>query len=229
MTTDPPPPQKNGTLLEFENTPDDEDPKNANNVLPCRFLAFQEIVRRIRVAGFEFEKLPAKDFATVKKLEIKKTKVTKEKPATSKEIEESTNETRETLNRNDQATFALQISPSGTEQASLTESDNSLVLRSPEDMIFYLGQIIRTRTGFSNFFSPKVAFGPTREEEDIFAVTPRANDDAPVEVTFLDKTYHIQDGSRRSMHTLSLVNQMILLQQSEKAPPGPQDVRVINP
>ena len=96
-------------------------------------------------------------------------------------------------------------------------------------MIFYLGQIIRTRTGFSNFFSPKVAFGPTREEEDIFAVTPRANDDAPVEVTFLDKTYHIQDGSRRSMHTLSLVNQMILLQQSEKAPPGPQDVRVINP
>lgn len=226
------PPQKNGKLHEFVNTPDDTDPENDEIVLPCRYLAFQELVRRIRIVEFDFKKIPNEDldsetdkeFEIVQKLTIKKNG--------------SPTEIRETSKRKEEPKLGLSVLGSKADQPSNedhsllaekgTKNKNLLFLRSPEDMVFYLGQLVRAKTAFKPPFSPEVAFGKERDEKNIFEVTLGANSAAPVEVTFLDKTYHIPAGSRRSMHTLSLVNQMILLQQSEKEPAGPQDVRVIN-
>lgn len=240
--------------IKFVNTPDDivKDENDEVKLQPCRFLAFQELVRRIRIAGFDYKSTKDVNFVTSEEIvtsndgttETRETSnrtstgafVTNERTAISKG---GTTITQKTSNRVVSSTLSLRVptpregdTQAEIDQATLLKADESesgsLALRSPKDMVFYLGQIISAETAPNRSFEPKVALGLNRTKLDVFGVSLGSNDAALVEVSFLDKTYHIPAGSRQSMRTLSLVNQMILLQQSEKEPVGPKNVRIIN-
>lgn len=98
-------------------------------------------------------------------------------------------------------------------------------LRSPEAIIYYLGEIVRA--GQVNGYYPEVYVGENRKDR-IFVARPDVNgkDDALVSVSFNDKKYIIpREGSGRSLEVISLLMQLVGQQKSSSDLPQTSTIR----
>lgn len=108
-----------------------------------------------------------------------------------------------------------------------------LNLRSPEAMLYYLGEIARAQAAHPGIEGPYVRFGPKTEAPRavLFRIHPGGvpQGAAPVSVAYRGTTYALAPSSAddRSMHTLSLVHQILMLQNKGTETPGTTNVRIL--
>jgi len=98
-------------------------------------------------------------------------------------------------------------------------------LRSPEAIIYYLGEIVRAERLKS--FYPEVYVGKDKKDK-IFVARPAVNsiDDALVSVSFNDKKYIIpKEDSGRSLEVISLLMQLVGQQKSSSDLPQTSTIR----
>lgn len=127
-----------------------------------------------------------------------------------------------------QKTFpALEKFPAHFKLVDPTPS-RKMSLRSPEAIIYYLGEIAR-RLANDKFKSPCVSYVKSRRSEKIvcrsgerlFVVRPGTNSAADVSVSFDGQSYYIPSGAAggRSMHCLALLAQLLALHKSRQELP----------
>jgi hypothetical protein len=110
------------------------------------------------------------------------------------------------------------------------------ILRSPEGILYFLGEIVRKELSSKYIPSVEICKG---NEAPLFIVRPAtlADSNPYLKVEYDGKTYVIPrqntDGDlctgQRSMHALSLLSQLIGMQKSAKDLPSTQSVRIIGP
>lgn len=108
-----------------------------------------------------------------------------------------------------------------------------LTLRSPEAMIYYLGELakVQNEPEFGPRNAATIGFGYPRpsKKQALFVVEkdPRASDTHVLEVDYEGSKYAIPKNGGRSMHVLSLVSQIIGLQKKAGDLPATTNVRVL--
>lgn len=108
-------------------------------------------------------------------------------------------------------------------------------LRSPEAMMYYLGEIARQQSERPNWDGPRIRFGYGAARTDertalLFRVSEGAAPAAsPVAVNYRGASYSIGATSERdrSMHTLSLINQVLMLQNKGTDLPSTANIRIL--
>jgi hypothetical protein len=108
-------------------------------------------------------------------------------------------------------------------------------LRSPEAMMYYLGEIARHQSERPDWDGPRVKFGYGAARTDnrsalLFRVSEGAAPAAsPVAVAYRGASYSIGPTSDndRSMHTLSLINQVLMLQNKGADLPATANIRIL--
>lgn len=108
-------------------------------------------------------------------------------------------------------------------------------LRSPEAMLYYLGEIARSQAEHPETQGPFIRFRPRPDDPGTPAVLFRVHSGAagpgtaPVSVTYRGVSYWLPPSGEndRSMHTLSLVHQVLLLQNKGAETPGTTNVRIL--
>lgn len=115
-------------------------------------------------------------------------------------------------------------------------NEHIIVLRSPERVLYYLGEIARAELegphGGADMYTPRAWLGE-HESEPMFVLkrgVPR-DGEATVTVEHEGTTYYIPSGAEggRSMHALSLVAQLIGLYKNAAELPTTTSVRILNP
>jgi len=108
-------------------------------------------------------------------------------------------------------------------------------LRSPEAMMYYLGEIARHQSERPDWDGPRVKFGyGAARADDRSALLFRVNEgtapaSSPVLVSYRGASYSIGQTSDtdRSMHTLSLINQVLMLQNKGTDLPATANIRIL--
>ena len=108
-------------------------------------------------------------------------------------------------------------------------------LRSPEAMMYYLGEIARYQSERPGWDGPRVRFGYGSFRSDertalLFRVSEGAAPPGnPVAVSYRGASYSIGPASDhdRSMHTLSLINQVLMLQNKGADLPSTANIRIL--
>lgn len=114
----------------------------------------------------------------------------------------------------------------------------SLSLRSPEAMLYYLGEIVRRQFLPAGEGGGEVYLGPngwdmagaSTANRVLFRLQSPAPPQAPFAVTYLGRTYALGEGSEvdRSTQALWLVAQVLALQNKGTVAPATTNVRVVN-
>ena len=118
----------------------------------------------------------------------------------------------------------------------------SLTLRSPEAMLYYLGEIVRAQIKAQDeggdpataapFLGENgwLASAPSSHNQALFRVERAASNMTAVSVDYLGRTYALPRSSEsdRTMHTLWLVTQVLSLQNKGTATPVTSNVRLVN-
>jgi hypothetical protein len=111
------------------------------------------------------------------------------------------------------------------------EKKGKVYIRSPEAMIYYLGELAREELKPGSTFKPTVRIGKTGKDIlfRIEEVDPEHRDGYALVVEYGGSMYGIPAGSSggRSMHVLSLITQILALHKSSKEFVGTQAVEVI--
>ena len=136
---------------------------------------------------------------------------------------------------------ASNIQDNATGKASSAERESKAVLRSPEGVIYFLGEVVRAeldndKNAVSVDICPATANTPLRSAK-LFYVREATSEDANphLGVTYDNKRYVVprlandKDSceGQRTMHVLSLVSQLVQMQKSGKDLPTPAIVRLI--
>jgi hypothetical protein len=108
-------------------------------------------------------------------------------------------------------------------------------LRSPEAMMYYLGEIARHQSERPDWDGPRIKFGyGAARTEDRSALLFRVSEGAAppasaVAVNYRGASYSIGQTSDndRSMHTLSLINQVLMLQNKGADLPATANIRIL--
>jgi hypothetical protein len=103
-----------------------------------------------------------------------------------------------------------------------------LVLRSPEAMVYYLGEVVR----WQNLNRRPLLFpdGPTRERDFMLFDMPTSEPDRTVlKFDYQGETYHVPPyaAGNRTVHVLSLMTQIIGLQNRGTTSPATANVRIV--
>ncbi len=133
---------------------------------------------------------------------------------------------------------ATKVSAAATPEREKGTSGNEMsatfVLRSPEAMLYYLGEIARAQLD-GNSQGPQFLYSPVRVETfdtdraTLFSLKRGATAEAAVSVEYEGVTYSVPKGSAadRSMHVLSLVTQVMGLQNKGTDLPSTANVRIV--
>lgn len=203
---------------------------------PCVFLRFQNLIRKLLILVLKVdevvkEKIVSKTTTTFDpktkkyKVEITEEPIIEQKLPLSYDLKKGANPTKE-LTCTDRRCLRVE----GTEVA---ESVGSVFLRSPESMIFYLGELIEAQNQATPPYTPMVIGGPDTDPKKVplFRVlkgTPGEN--TAVSVSHEGETYYIPRGKEkagRSMSVLTLVKQLFAQQKSAKELQSTPTVRLI--
>ena len=137
---------------------------------------------------------------------------------------------------------ALALNPSSSSKTGTTTQFVTLTLRSPEAMLYYLGEIARTQLQAQRDGDPVRAVAPLMGRDGwrattpstahraLFRVFPTADTSAAVSVEYLGATYALppSSDSDSTMHTLSLIIQILSLQNKGSATPVTSNIRLVN-
>ncbi|WP_298232464.1 hypothetical protein [uncultured Azohydromonas sp.] len=125
-------------------------------------------------------------------------------------------------------TPAEQAEAAGTAAANAAKLSARLVLRSPEAMVYYLGEVVR----WQNLNRRPLLFpdGPTRERDFMLFDMPTADPGRTVfKFDYQGETYHVPPyaSGNRTVHALSLLTQIIGLQNRGTTSPATANVRIV--
>ena len=209
----------------------------------CDFVRFQTFLRKINLLDVSFKSVTEPISKTVKKTTTKETttspmgKALKEITVSEIEIEEITDIV---LKFPEKFNFSEKITTKLTESnlEAVEDDKGQLRLRSPQGMIFFLGELIaaQTRLTEGKKYTPQVIIGQAHTPVDLFKVSTEASvaRTAAVSVTHEGIRYSIpqpelvaEKPESRSLQTLALVKQVIGQQKSREDLPSASAVTII--
>lgn len=143
----------------------------------------------------------------------------------AREVSATVATTRAGVGRESPADQAGAASPAAATAGKLSAR---LVLRSPEAMVYYLGEVVR----WQNLNRRPLLFpdGPARERDFMLFDMPTAEPTRTVfKFDYQDQTYHVPPYApgNRTVHALSLLTQIIGLQNRGTTSPATANVRIV--
>lgn len=105
----------------------------------------------------------------------------------------------------------------------------SVSIRSPEGILYYLGEVARARFMEQGAYTPEIRIGAD-EKEALFKVDVGQSDDPLVAANYRGQDYYIAEegAGNRAMHCLSFVSQILALYKSSDQLPTTNAVSIVN-
>lgn len=215
----------------------------------CGFLEFQNLIRKLIALNIRIAFNPSASTSKLEKRIV--TNITDEKTGRKKrvvrdecvikeggglqfkfDIEGDKHITLSEVQKVSEDRNVCGVSESGNdgEQDAKNTENGKILLRSPEAMIFYMGELIEAQAGDKMPYTPTVKSRPIENnpegEEPLLKVSDRPGGNAIISVDYEGEPCSIpREGKGRSMHVLSLVNQILALnRKSEDLPATPSVV-----
>lgn len=132
----------------------------------CDYLGFVTLYRTLRVLGFGAKTTGSE--RTLRRTEVS-TKIVNNLNDKSK----STEETTTTRAIQDARSVRLELSGASGVELSLKDnedSENSVVLRTPQEMIEYLGELVVAQLKTTDDYTPEIIFGIERQRAPLFKI-----------------------------------------------------------